>query len=243
MSNQYFAAYSDPAQSAIHPLHGQASAQHREFADLVESCSTDSLAACEDGFLEGSKKPSQPNYQQLNAVGIDTRGAAPTKAPAAGSTGSEYDVMVDLRKSIGDVLQMLMGPTQRKNEVRMDEILSLIVKNKKENDQNIDKLTKQFAQLTLNLHEKTKIALARLDHRLNEFGQVVDNNRRETHGMMASEIAQLTASTDTKIQSVSGSIDERISMLTARINGDMNKTISELGQAIASVGDSVRARN
>ncbi len=233
MSNYYSPAPSNRAEAFIPALFGQDGTPH-EHAAPAGSGTTDHKPARAEDFLKDARAPERREH---SSVGYDMRRGASSNMPPTASAGMSGDAMGDVRKTLSDLLDVLVAPAQQQNEARLDEILTLIENHRHRNEQNFDQLARQFAQLTLTLHKKTKTAINRLDRRLDEFGAATAQTRKQDQEHLTARLTGLAEATDAKINSVTGSIDARISMLSAKINGDVNKTITELGRAISDFGD------
>jgi recombination DNA repair RAD52 pathway protein len=237
MSNQFTAAPSYRAEAFIPAMFGQAGTPYTE--DAAPAGTTDRDPVCAKDFLQDAHEPDR---RTPNSVGNDMRRATASTATPAPPAGTSIDAMGDVRKTLSDILDVLVAPAQQQNEARLDEILTLIENHKSEGDRNIDQLTRQFAQLTLKLHEKTKTAIIKLDRRVFECDAIAEKNREELQTMMSTKLIALASATDDKFRSVAGSLDARISMLSTKINGDVNQTIAKLGRAISEVGTSIQER-
>ncbi len=239
---------------AVNAKYNHGTAQQNGTFEFASSNAGDSISKCNTEL--DANNPIQPVY---SSNGDDVRSAMVDRARenrnqsqpessledetsenlnVAPTAELEHDEAPDPYKSINDIRELLVGPTQRQNESRLSEIITLVEKSRKESDQNIELLRKQFAHLSLKLYDKTKDSLSKLDDRLNSFKATVEANHTEIHGAMALEVSGLEGSMDNKVQSISDSVDARIFKLTTKINGEMSNTISELGRAISSVGSS-----
>ncbi len=227
MSNHISATPSTRAEAFIPAMFSQASTPHTENAAPASAANRETV--CAKDFLQDAREPER---RIPNSVGNDMRRAAAPAAPA----GASSEAMGDVRKTLSDILEVMVAPAEQKNEARLAEILTLIESHRRENEQNFDQLARQFIQLTLALHGRTKTAINRLDHRLDEFGTLTAQNREQDQERLTARLTGLAEAADVKINSVTGSIDARISLLSAKINGDVNKTIAELGRAISEFG-------
>lgn len=244
------------SESAVNTMYGRNAVQPDNFTEFVSSNSNGSLLECNAEFQEGVKKSKQqmriPTDDDVhNEVADKTHENRSLLLPesskenepsdnlySAPPVEAERDEELDPHKSINDIRELLVGPIQRQNESRLEEILTLIESSKIDDARKMKLQRKQFGNLSLKLYDKTKSTLSKLDDRLDAFRNTMEENRTEIHGAMAVEVAGLTELIDSKIQSVSDSVDSRISDLTVKINGEMNNTISELGRAITRIGDS-----
>ncbi|MCP4074383.1 MAG: hypothetical protein GY742_22080 [Hyphomicrobiales bacterium] len=265
---------------------------------------------------------------------IENVGAAPS---------IETDIIEtkDLHKSVSDVLELLIDSTQRKNKSDLDDVMQSIEGHKNNTEQTMEQLKKQFARVTLKLHNNTKTSLTTLDDRIDAIrltleenqaenqaenhnalttldgrinatkltleenqaenhsalttldgridairltldenqaenhgalttldgridairltldenqaenhsalttldGRIdatklsLEENQAENHSTLACEIASQQALTDSKINSISESVDLKITALITKVNNDMNNTFIELGKALTSVGN------
>jgi hypothetical protein len=239
MSNLFNDIFSNLDEMDMRPTRGQVSTQREEFVGFKDCTASGPISACGGGFF---KKDKDSNRRMTNSVGSALRNATQPDGPAASPTRTGIDAPGELRKAVGEVLELLVTPAQQQNETRLDEILSLLENHRIDNDRNIDQLTRQLAQLTLKLHEKTKIAINKLDRRIDETNALAEITRAQDQERLTARLTGLATATDSKFHAVSISIDTRIAMLSARLNGDVNKTITDLGQAIASFGNSVSVR-
>lgn len=224
MSDHFFVLGNKHKMPSLDPLHDHTP---RQTEKTILRCATDrgeTLSACADGFLDEPEIQPRSNYEN--------DGETETPNPPKG------EAMEDLRKSLDVLSDLMIGPIQRRNDARADELLSLIEQHKVENDRNMDALTKQMARLTLKLHDKTKLAVLELDRRVDGLETTLSASNREIREKMTADLLELASLMDDKLKSISESIDAKIAKMASGINGEVHRTILALGRAISGIANS-----
>jgi len=143
----------------------------------------------------------------------------------------------DPRESLKTVRNVLLGPSQRLNEARLDEIITMLEEIDVIYDKKARSLTKQFADLSATVNDQMEKSFADLNKLIVALSAKVDGNLATVRKETDEKFGGLSKTTSDKIYAMSNEIDARDSKLSRRINNRLNSTLSDLSQAIIKAGD------
>ncbi len=185
MNDRYLTPENTPSGVTRYPMHRYWPTKQGECSKFVGPNPDKSVSASKpDKSVSASKEefPKEVNEMEnsnQSSDNNDVRGAMidrvrekqPESLPkseslenigAAPSIETDTIETKDLHKSVSDVLELLIDSTQRKNKSDLDDVMQSIKGHKNDTEQTMEQLRKQFARVTLKLHNNTKTSLTTL---------------------------------------------------------------------------------
>ncbi len=174
---------------------------------------------------------------------------APDNSPAAGGsreTALSKKVLdalsedPDPAKSLADIRKLLVGPTRRLQEARMEEIISIM----EESDRGTQK--------SLTALEARCLDLARKCEKLSAASELTDQKARQQSEFFSAELAKSSTAQqdsmsemflviDAKLEKMASLVNERIDQLTAKTSVDNQTLVSDFANRMRELSASTNA--
>ena len=240
-------AVSDPKESRVIPRHheyaGQSLGRVFPFASGEETA--DKPAA-----------PGEQNVPQKSAA-QGSVGPLPAKfnPPERPSGGLKYNDSVlskkvldalsediDPAKSLADIRRVLVGPTRRLHEARMEEVIAILEESDRATQQSLIVLERRYADLVRE-DEKLMAATDEAHQKIqdqSEFMTAELQKNIETQQQMLSEMFMVF---DAQMQKITTDLNQRVDELTARTGQDNQALTADLTRRIQELAATARADN
>lgn len=149
---------------------------------------------------------------------------------------------IDPAKSLADIRRVLVGPTRRLHEARMEEVISILEESDRNAQVSLSTLEKRYNDLTraneslFTVTEETRQKVqAQADHLGFELQKNVD-----TQQQMLSEMFLVF---DAQLQRVTAELNQRIDELAARIGEENQNMAADLAKRVDDLATSAQADN
>lgn len=147
---------------------------------------------------------------------------------------------IDPAKSLADIRRVLVGPTRRLHEARMEEVISILEESDRSAQQSLGSLEKRFGDLALDSEklfdaadESRQKIQAQSDHLNFELQKNLD-----TQQQMLSEMFLVF---DAQMEKVAAELSRRVDELAAKTSHDNQSLADDLARRIEELAATARA--
>ena len=149
---------------------------------------------------------------------------------------------IDPAKSLADIRRVLVGPTRRLHEARMEEVISILEESDRTAQQSLGSLEKRYGELARsceNLFAASDDAQRRLHDQAMHLNSELQKNQ-EAQQQMLSEMFLVF---DKQLEKLTMELNQKIDSLAARTNQDNHMLANDLTQRIHELAETARADN
>ncbi len=239
-------AASDPEESKVIPRNpeptGQPSGRVFQFAVGEEMDAKPAVSGEQN-------TPQRPAVQNSLA-------AQPTRlAPYERSTGVKYTESVlskkvldalaediDPAKSLADIRRVLVGPTRRLHEARMEEVISILEESDRVAQQALGSLEKRYNELA-RTSEKLMAATDDTRRRIHDQTEYVNAELQKNLATQQQMLSEMFLVFDGQLEKLTAELNQKVDALAARTGEDHHMLAADLTRRIQDLAASTRADN
>jgi hypothetical protein len=149
---------------------------------------------------------------------------------------------IDPAKSLADIRRVLVGPTRRLHEARMEEVITILEESDRATQQSLIALERRYADL-IRADEKLMAATDEAHQKIqdqSEFMTVELQKNVETQQQMLSEMFMVF---DAQLQKITTDLNHKVDALAAKTGQDNQALAADLTQRIQELAATARADN
>lgn len=237
----------DPKESNVSPRHlehtGQPLGRVFPFASGEE-------APAKPAILGEQNVPSRDMTQ--NPVAAQTPRFKPLEKTPAGTKYSEsvlskkvLDALaedIDPAKSLADIRRVLIGPTRRLHEARMEEVISILEESDKSTQQTLGSLEKRYNDLA-RTSEKLQAASDETQRRIQEQSVSLKSELQKNLDSQQQMLSEMFLVFDAQLEKLTAELNGRVDSLAAKTGQDHQALASDLTQRMQELAATTRADN
>jgi hypothetical protein len=210
-----------------------------------------------DSAEENAGKPAdlgEQNAQQMakNPVASQPSRFTPTEKLPMGSRYTEsvlskkvLDALsedIDPAKSLADIRRVLVGPTRRLHEARMEEVIAILEESDRTAQQSLGSLEKRYGELARSC-EKLFAASDDTQRRLHDQSMLLNSELQKNQEAQQQMLSEMFLVFDKQLEKLTTELNQKIDSLAARTSQDNHMLASDLTRRIQELAEATRADN
>jgi hypothetical protein len=210
-----------------------------------------------DSAEENAGKPAdlgEQNAQQKN-VAKNSPASQPSRIAPLERLPSKYTESVlskkvldalsediDPAKSLADIRRVLVGPTRRLHEARMEEVIAILEESDRTAQQSLGSLEKRYGELARSC-EKLFAASDDAQRRLHDQSMLLNSELQKNQEAQQQMLSEMFLVFDKQLDKLTTELNQKIDSLAASTSQDNHMLASELTRQIHDLAEATRADN
>ena len=237
-------AVSDPKESRVIPRHHEYTGQSLGRVFPFASCEE----TADKAAPSGEKNVPQKSAAQGSVGPLPAKFNPPERSLKYNDSVLSKKVLdalaedIDPAKSLADIRRVLVGPTRRLHEARMEEVITILEESDRATQQSLIVLEKRYADL-VRVDEKLMAETEQAHQKIqdqSEFMTVELQKNIDTQQQMLSEMFMVF---DAQLQKITTDLNQKVDELAAKTGQDNQALTADLTRRIQELAATARADN
>lgn len=149
---------------------------------------------------------------------------------------------IDPAKSLADIRRVLVGPTRRLHEARMEEVIAILEESDRNAQQSLASLEQRYGDLARSC-EKLFAASDDTQRRLQDQAMHMNSELQKSHEAQQQMLSEMFLVFDKQLEKLTAELNEKIDSLSAKTSQENQNLATELSRRIQEVAANTRADN
>ena len=149
---------------------------------------------------------------------------------------------IDPAKSLADIRRVLVGPTRRLHEARMEEVISILEESDRAAQQALSSLEKRFMDLA-RTSEKLMAASDDTRRRIHDQTEYVNVELQKNLATQQQMLSEMFLVFDGQLEKLTAELNQKVDALAAKTGEDNHMLASDLTRRIQELAEATRADN
>ena len=149
---------------------------------------------------------------------------------------------IDPAKSLADIRRVLVGPTRRLHEARMEEVISILEESDRAAQQALGSLEKRFVDLA-RTSEKLMAASDDTRRRIHDQTEYVNVELQKNLATQQQMLSEMFLVFDGQLEKLTAELNQKVDSLAAKTGEDNHMLASDLTRRIHELAEATRADN
>jgi hypothetical protein len=149
---------------------------------------------------------------------------------------------IDPAKSLADIRRVLVGPTRRLHEARMEEVIAILEESDRTAQQSLGSLEKRYGDLARSC-EKLFAASDDAQRRLHDQSMLLNSELQKNQEAQQQMLSEMFLVFDKQLDKLTTELNQKIDSLAASTSQDNHMLASELTRQIHDLAEATRADN
>ncbi len=149
---------------------------------------------------------------------------------------------IDPAKSLADIRRVLVGPTRRLHEARMEEVITILEESDRSAQQSLGSLEQRYGELARSC-EKLFVAADDTQRRLQDQAMHMNSELQKSHEAQQQMLSEMFLVFDKQLEKLTTELNEKIDSLSAKTGQDNQMLATELSRRIQELAANTRADN
>ena len=149
---------------------------------------------------------------------------------------------IDPAKSLADIRRVLVGPTRRLHEARMEEMISILEESDRSAQQALGSLEARYSELA-NSCESLFIANDDTQRRLHDQSMQLNSELQKNQEAQQQMLSEMFLVFDKQLEKLSSELNHKINSLAARTSEDNHMLANDLIRRVQQLAEKSRADN
>jgi hypothetical protein len=149
---------------------------------------------------------------------------------------------IDPAKSLADIRRVLVGPTRRLHEARMEEVISILEDSDRAAQQALGSLEKRFMDLA-RTSEKLMAASDDTRRRIHDQTEYVNVELQKNLATQQQMLSEMFLVFDGQLEKLTAELNQKVDALAAKTGEDNHMLASDLTRRIQDLAETTRADN
>jgi len=149
---------------------------------------------------------------------------------------------IDPAKSLADIRRVLVGPTRRLHEARMEEVISILEESDRAAQQALGSLEKRFNDL-VRTSEKLMAASDDTRRRIHDQTEYVNVELQKNLATQQQMLSEMFLVFDGQLEKLTGELNQKVDALAAKTGEDHHMLAADLTRRIQDLAETTRADN
>jgi hypothetical protein len=149
---------------------------------------------------------------------------------------------IDPAKSLADIRRVLVGPTRRLHEARMEEVIAILEDSDRTARQALGSLEKRYGELARSC-EKLFAASDDTQRRLHDQSMLMNSELQKNQEAQQQMLSEMFLVFDKQLEKLTTELNQKIDSLAARTSQDNHMLASDLTRRIHELAEATRADN
>lgn len=149
---------------------------------------------------------------------------------------------IDPAKSLADIRRVLVGPTRRLHEARMEEVIAILEESDRSAQQSLGSLEHRFGELARSC-EKLFVASDDTQRRLQDQAMHMNSELQKSHEAQQQMLSEMFLVFDKQLEKLTTELNNKIDSLSEKTGHDHQMLATELSRRIQELSANTRADN
>ena len=149
---------------------------------------------------------------------------------------------IDPAKSLADIRRVLVGPTRRLHEARMEEVIAILEESDRNAQQSLGSLEQRYGELARSC-EKLFIASDDTQRRLQDQAMHLNSELQKNQEVQQQMLSEMFLVFDKQLEKLTTELNQKIDSLAEKTGHDNQILASELSRRIQELAANTRADN
>lgn len=149
---------------------------------------------------------------------------------------------IDPAKSLADIRRVLIGPTRRLHEARMEEVISILEESDRSTQQTLGALEKRYNDLA-RTSEKLQAASDETQRRIQDQSVSLKSELQKNLDSQQQMLSEMFLVFDAQLEKLTAELNQRVDSLAAKTGQDHQELASDLTRRIQELAATTRADN
>ena len=149
---------------------------------------------------------------------------------------------IDPAKSLADIRRVLVGPTRRLHEARMEEVIAILEESDRAAQQSLGSLEQRYGDLARSC-DKLFVASDDTQRRLQDQAMHMNSELQKSHEAQQQMLSEMFLVFDKQLEKLTTELNEKINSLSAKTGQDNQMLANELSRRIQELAANTRADN
>jgi hypothetical protein len=149
---------------------------------------------------------------------------------------------IDPAKSLADIRRVLVGPTRRLHEARMEEVIAILEESDRNAQQSLGSLEQRYGELARSC-ERLFVASDDTQRRLQDQAMHMNSELQKSHEAQQQMLSEMFLVFDKQLEKLTTELNEKIDSLSAKTGHDNQMLATELSRRIQELAANTRADN
>ncbi len=149
---------------------------------------------------------------------------------------------IDPAKSLADIRRVLVGPTRRLHEARMEEVISILEESDRNAQQSLGSLEMRYSELARNCDDLFA-ASDDSQRRLHEHSMHLNSELQKNQEAQQQMLSEMFLVFDKQLEKLTAELSQKIESLAARTSQDNHMLANDLARQIQELAETARADN
>ena len=149
---------------------------------------------------------------------------------------------IDPAKSLADIRRVLVGPTRRLHEARMEEVIAILEESDRNAQQSLGSLEQRYGDLARSC-EKLFAASDDTQRRLQDQAMHMNSELQKSHEAQQQMLSEMFLVFDKQLEKLTTELNEKIDSLSAKTGHDNQMLATEVSRRIQELAANTRADN
>jgi hypothetical protein len=149
---------------------------------------------------------------------------------------------IDPAKSLADIRRVLIGPTRRLHEARMEEVITILEESDRANQQALGTLEKRHNDLARST-ERLQVTSEETQRRIQDQASTLAYELQKNLDSQQQMLSEMFLVFDAQLEKLTGELNERIDSLAVKTGHDHQALASDLTRRIQELTATTRADN
>lgn len=149
---------------------------------------------------------------------------------------------IDPAKSLADIRRVLVGPTRRLHEARMEEVIAILEESDRNAQQSLGSLEQRYGELVRSC-EKLFVASDDTHRRLQDQAMHMNSELQKSHEAQQQMLSEMFLVFDKQLEKLTTELNQKIDSLSEKTGQDNQMLATELSRRIQELAANTRADN
>jgi hypothetical protein len=149
---------------------------------------------------------------------------------------------IDPAKSLADIRRVLVGPTRRLHEARMEEVIAILEESDRNAQQSLGSLEQRYGELARSC-EKLFVASDDTQRRLQDQAMQVNSELQKNQEVQQQMLSEMFLVFDKQLEKLTTELNQKIDSLAEKTGQDNQMLATELSRRIQELAANTRADN
>jgi len=149
---------------------------------------------------------------------------------------------IDPAKSLADIRRVLVGPTRRLHEARMEEVIAILEESDRNAQQALGSLEKRYGELVRSC-ENLFAASDDTQRRLHDQSMHLNSELQKNQEAQQQMLSEMFLVFDKQLEKLTAELNQKIDSLAARTSQDTHMLANDLTRRIHELAEEARADN
>ncbi len=237
----------DPKENSVNPRHLEHTGQSSGGGFSLDSAEENAGKPVDFGEQNAqqrnvAKNPLANQPQRFEPIEKLPMGSRYTESVLSKKVLDALSEDIDPAKSLADIRRVLVGPTRRLHEARMEEVIAILEESDRTARQALGSLEKRYGELARSC-EKLFAASDDTQRRFHDQSMLLNSELQKNQEAQQQMLSEMFLVFDKQLEKMTTELNQKIDSLAARTSQDNHMLASDLTRQIHELAEATRADN